>query len=415
MGSEAPGDVWNQPVSVVGSPKIGATSLPLLLVMVFLNIAGFSLILPLLPFYGKAFGAGPFAIACLFAAYSLGNIVGEIFWGRRSDVIGRKPVLVLTTACAAVTYVAFAFSPNLETALVVRVIGGFFGGTLGVVQGVIADITPPQNRAKVMGYFGASFNFGFAIGPAIGGLLATPELGLAGFHLPIFAAATLAACASAWAWRFLPETLQQGSARKPPSYAEAVSFVRQSPVLWRLLLISYCGIAIFASTEAIFGLWTEKAFGWTAHEVGLTFLAVGGVGLLVQTLGIGPLVKRFGEAKVIVLGLVLLTASVGLQPILHAPVATVCLMALMMAGHSLAFPNAGALISRNTPPERQGSVMGLSMASNASSRILAPPLFGLVFGLWADGPFFAGAIIIAMVIPVAFAVGKRLDARPASA
>ncbi|WP_169793710.1 MFS transporter [Novosphingobium fuchskuhlense] len=402
-------------MSTVDQPKAGAGSLPLLLVLVFLNIAGFSLILPLLPFYGHAFGAGPFAIACLFAAYSLGNIAGEIFWGRRSDLTGRRPVLVLTTACAAVTYIAFAFSQNLETALVLRVVGGFFGGTLGVVQGVIADITPPRDRAKVMGFFGAAFNFGFAVGPAIGGLLASPEQGLAGFHLPIFAAAALAAGASLWAWQFLAETRQPGPARTPPRYGEAVSFVSTSPLLWRLLLISWCGIAIFASTEAIFGLWTERAFGWTTHEVGLTFLAVGGVGLLVQTLGIGPLVKRFGEAKVIVGGLILLCAAVGLQPVFHAPVATVCLMALMMAGHSLAFPNAGALISRNTPPERQGSVMGLSMASNASSRIIAPPLFGLVFGLSADAPFLLGAVIIVLVVPVALAVVKLTAPRPATA
>ena len=402
-------------MSTLDQPKAGAGSLPLLLVLVFLNIAGFSLILPLLPFYGHAFGAGPFAIACLFAAYSLGNIAGEIFWGRRSDVTGRRPVLVLTTACAALTYIAFAFSQNLETALVLRVIGGFFGGTLGVVQGVIADITPPRDRAKVMGYFGAAFNFGFAVGPAIGGLLASPEQGLAGFHLPIFAAAALAAGASLWAWWFLAETRQPGPARTPPSYGEAVSFVRASPLLWRLLLISWCGIAIFASTEAVFGLWTERAFGWTTHEVGLTFLAIGGVGLLVQTLGIGPLVKQFGEARVIVGGLVLLCAAVGLQPAFHAPVATVCLMALMMAGHSLAFPNAGALISRNTPPERQGSVMGLSMASNASSRIIAPPLFGLMFGLSADAPFLLGAAVIALVVPLALAIVKLTAPRPTAA
>lgn len=402
-------------MSTVDQPKAGTGSLPLLLVLVFLNIAGFSLILPLLPFYGHAFGAGSFAIACLFAAYSLGNIAGEIFWGRRSDMTGRRPVLVLTTACAVLTYIAFAFSQNLETALVLRVIGGFFGGTLGVVQGVIADITPPRDRAKVMGYFGAAFNFGFAVGPAIGGLLASPEQGLAGFRLPIFAAAAIAAGASLWAWWFLAETRQPGPARTPPSYGEAVNFVSESPLLWRLLLISWCGIAIFASTEAVFGLWTERAFGWTTHEVGLTFLAVGGVGLLVQALGIGPLVKQFGEARVIVGGLVLLCAAVGLQPIFHAPVATVCLMALMMAGHSLAFPNAGALISRSTPPERQGSVMGLSMASNASSRIIAPPLFGLVFSQAADAPFLLGAAIIALMVPVAITLVKLTATRPAAA
>jgi len=180
--------------------------MPLLLVMVFLNIAGFSLILPLLPFYAKAFDASPFAVACLFAAYSFGSVFGEIYWGRRSDRIGRKPVLILTTICAALSYVAFAFAPSLAVALLIRIVSGFFSGTFGVVQGVIADITPPEQRAKNMGFFGAAFNLGFATGPAIGGLLADTSMGLAGFHAPIFAAAALAAGASLWAMLALPET-----------------------------------------------------------------------------------------------------------------------------------------------------------------------------------------------------------------
>jgi MFS transporter, DHA1 family, tetracycline resistance protein len=379
--------------------------LPLLLVTVFLNIAGFSLILPLLPFYGKEFGASSFAVACLFAAYSLGNIGGEIFWGRRSDVIGRRSVLIMTTAGAALSYVAFAFAPGLMAAILIRIVSGFFGGTLGVCQSVIADITPPETRAKNMGYFGAAFNLGFALGPAIGGLLASPEAGLAGFRAPIFAAAALAAAASLWATLALPET-RAGDARvRPtPSYGAAFSFVRSEPLLKRLFVIAFCGIAAFGSMEAVFGLWTRANFNWSTHEVGLTFLAVGGTGLLVQTALIGPLVKRYGEARVIVGGLCVLVLAIALPPVFRLPAASVVLMALMMAGHSLTFPNAGALVSRTTPPDRQGSVMGLNMASNALSRIVAPPLFGLLFGISADLTYFVCAAMIAAMLPIAWGV-----------
>jgi MFS transporter, DHA1 family, tetracycline resistance protein len=379
--------------------------LPLLLVMVFLNIAGFSLILPLLPFYGKAFEASPFAVACLFAAYSFGSVFGEIYWGRRSDTIGRKPVLIITTACAALSYVAFAFAPTLAAALLIRIISGFFSGTFGVVQGVIADITPPQERAKNMGYFGAAFNLGFATGPAIGGLLADTSLGLAGFHLPIFAAAALAAGASLWALLALPETRPADTKARPaPSYSEALRFVRSDGLLTRLFLIAFCGIAAFASMEAVFGLWTQANFGWTAHEVGLTFLAVGGAGLLVQAFLIGPLVARFGEARIIVGGLTVLVAAMLLQPLIRLPVASVILMAALMVGHSLAFPNAGALVSRSTPASSQGSVMGLNMASNALSRIVAPPFFGWLFTVSADLPYYICALMIGAMLPVAWGV-----------
>jgi DHA1 family tetracycline resistance protein-like MFS transporter len=387
-------------------------SMPLLLVTVFLNIAGFSLILPLLPFYGTHFGASPFAVACLFAAYSLGNVFGEIYWGRRSDVIGRRPVLVMTTAGAALTYIAFAFAPNLGAAIIIRIVSGFFSGTFGVVAGAIADLTPPQTRAKHMGYFGAAFNLGFATGPAIGGLLADPSAGLAGFQLPVLVAAALAAGASLWAFAVLPETRTQGGAvRPPPSYTEALRFVSGHPLLWRLFLIAFCGIAAFASMEAVFGLWTARNFGWSTHEVGLTFLAVGGTGLLVQTLMIGPLVRRFGEAGVIIMGLLVLIAAVVLQPLLRLPVASVVLMSLLMAGHSLTFPNAGALVSRTTPPDRQGSVMGLNMASNALSRIAAPPFFGWVFGYHADAPYFICALLIAAMLPIAIGASRLSRSR----
>lgn len=389
------------------------TPLPLLLVTVFLNIAGFSLILPLLPFYGTLFGASPFAVACLFAAYSLGSVFGEVFWGRRSDAIGRRPVLVMTTAGAALTYVAFAFAPNLAVAIAIRIVTGFFSGTFGVVVGAIADMTPPQTRAKNMGYFGASFNLGFATGPAIGGLLADPAAGLAGFHLPILAAALLAAAASVWAFVALPETRPRGAAvRPPPGYSEALVHVRSNPLLWRLFAIAFCGIGAFASMEAVFGLWTADNFGWTAHEVGLTFLVVGAAGLVVQAFLIGPLVARFGEARVIVGGLCLLIVAIALPPIIRLPMASVALMSALMVGHSLAFPNAGALVSRTTPPDRQGSVMGLNMASNAMSRIVAPPFFGWLFGVHHDAPYFICALLIAAMVPVALQVVRLRDQRP---
>lgn len=382
--------------------------LPLLLVTVFLNIAGFSLILPLLPFFAKEFEVGPFAVACLFAAYSLGNVFGEIFWGRRSDAIGRRRVLIMTTALASASYVAFAFSPSFTIALLIRIISGFFSGTMGVVQGAIADITPPQERAKNMGYFGAAFNLGFATGPSIGGMLADTSAGLSGFQAPIFASAVFAASASLWGMLVLTETRPADAAMRPaPSYGEGFAFVRSNGTLLRLFLIAFCGIAAFSSMEAVFGLWTGSNFGWTAHEVGLTFLAIGGAGLFVQLFLISPLVSRFSEAGVIMLGLGVLIVAMLAIPLARLPATTVLFMALLMVGHSLAFPNAGALVSRNTPADRQGSVMGLNMASNALSRIVGPPFFGWLYGVSADLPYYACAAMIAAMLPLSWSIWRR--------
>jgi MFS family permease len=377
--------------------------LPPLLVAVFINIAGFSLILPLLPFYGQVFGAGPFEIGLLFAAYSFGNVFGEIHWGRQSDVWGRRKVLAVTTFCAALSYVAFAYAPSLWAAIGIRVVSGFFSGTLSTAQGFIADVSVPERRAKTMGYFGAAFSLGFAFGPVVGGLFAGEAAVAESFRLPIFVAGGLSLLASVWCVLALRDAVPlTGKGAPLPRYSEAFAFVSGQPLLLRLFVISFCGIAMFASMEAIYGLWSEANFGWSAHDLGFAFLAIGGGGLLTQLFMIGPLSARFGEARVIVLGLALLALSMVLQPVIRLPIAGVLLMGLLMTGHGLTFPTAGALLSRNTPSERQGSTMGLMMASNAVGRIVAPPLFGLVYGGFGhDAPWYLGAGIIALVMLVA--------------
>jgi MFS transporter, DHA1 family, tetracycline resistance protein len=377
--------------------------LPPLLVAVFINIAGFSLILPLLPFYGQVFGAGPFEVALLFAAYSFGNVFGEIHWGRQSDVWGRRKVLVVTTFLAGLSYLAFAYAPTLWAAIGIRVVSGFFSGTLSVAQGFIADVSAPERRAKTMGYFGAAFSLGFAFGPVLGGVFAGEEAVAASFRLPIFIAGGLSLLASAWCFAVLRDAVPpRGKGAPLPAYSEAFRFVGGQPLLLRLFVISFCGIAMFASMEAIYGLWSEANFGWSANDLGFAFLAIGGGGLFAQLVLIGPLAARYGEARVIVIGLACLSLSMLLQPVIRLPVSGVLLMGLLMTGHSLAFPSAGALLSRNTPPARQGSTMGLMMASNAVGRIVAPPVFGLIYDrVGHDAPWYVGAAMIGLVVLVA--------------
>ena len=382
-------------------------SLLLILVIVFINFAGFSLIIPLLPFYGRELGASPVEVTLLFAAYSFGGIFGEIFWGRSSDRIGRKRILIVTTACAAVSYIAFAFTASFWLALAIRVVTGFFSGTIGVCQSYIADVTRPEERARSIGYLGAALNLGFVIGPAMGGLLASPERGLQGFSLPILTSASIAGLAALWSTFVLQESHAPGLARPLPKWGDALRFVATHPLLLRLFAIAFIGIGAFASMEAVFGLWTAANFGWTTHEVGLTFISVGATGFLVQILLVGRATRRFGEARVIAVGLAVLAASMFLQPIVREPVAAVVLMSTLMGGHSIAFPSAGALISRSTQPDVQGSVNGLLMASNALARIVMPPLVGLIYSAAGpDWPYYACAGLVA----IALALGTQVIA-----
>ncbi len=393
------------------APMLPKRSLLLVLVIVFVNFAGFSLIIPLLPFYGRELHAGPVEVTLLFAAYSFGGVFGEMWWGRSSDRHGRRKILMLTTACTALSYVAFAFATTLWVALILRVLTGFFSSTVGVCQSYIADVTRPEERARSIGFLGASINLGFAIGPAVGGLLASPEQGLAGFRLPILISAAVAALAALWSTLVLIESHPPGPARALPKWSEAIEFVAGNALVARLFMIAFAGIGTFASMEAVFGLWTQHNFGWSTDQVGTTFIAVGLTGFLVQILLVGRATRRFGEARVIVGGLCVLATSMLLQPILRVPAASVILMSTLMAGHSIAFPSSGALISRSTSPQIQGSVNGLLMASNALARIVLPPVFGFVYSdVGPDWPYYVCACLIGLLVVVGLQVVSLRDA-----
>ena len=170
---------------------VSAAALPTLLSVMFINLLGFGIIVPLLPFYAKSFQAPAWQIALIFSAYAMGAFFGEPFWGRLSDTVGRKPILISTVSGNCLCYLALAFAPNIFVAFVVRLLGGMASGNGAVIQGYIADVTPPEERTAKMSLLGAAYNIGFIVGPALGGLLAHPSAGHAGFRIPLLIASGL--------------------------------------------------------------------------------------------------------------------------------------------------------------------------------------------------------------------------------
>ena len=400
------------------APKDDPRALIVLLSVIFLNMAGFGLVIPLLPFFGQAFDAPAWQITLMFSAFSVGQFLGEPFWGKLSDRIGRRPVLILTTAGGALAYVALALAPGIWAALAVRLVSGFLSGNISTLQGYLADITPPQQRAGRMGIMGSAFSLGFMVGPALGGLLAQPELGPTGFQIPLYVAAAFGLASALGVILFMRETVvpqAQGAVRPPAPPRGAV--LRQAladPVILRVFLISFVTISGFAGIEATYGLWTEVRFGWGPREIGLAFMLAGIIGVVAQGSLTGLLVRRYGEGRVLLAGLCLMFVGMVTQfAAIGWPMAVVGL-AIVVFGQSITFPNLVALISMATPSERQGEVLGLNMSNSALARIGGPILAGQLFSLVAPGaPFALTAILILPAIWLCLQIMARVTDRRA--
>lgn len=388
-------------MSEPAAPTQDNRALVILLSVVFINIAGFGVVIPLLPFYASAFGAPAWQVIVLFSAYSLGNFFAEPLWGRLSDRIGRRPVLMLTIFGNAATYVALAFAPDLWVAMLIRFVGGILTGNISTIQGYMADITPPEKRAGRLGLMGASFSLGFLTGPALGGLLANESLGLAGFRLPLLLAAGLATTAGLGVMFFVRETRHVRSDAPRRGRFEGLSEAAAHPVIWRVMLVSLIAIAGFAGMEATFGLWAKQQFGWGPQQIGLCFLGIALTATFAQGLLAGWSARRFGEPATLIVGLVLIGLGFAIQPLVgvHWPLAVMGMITVSL-GQSLSFPNIGAIISKAASADRQGEMLGLNSAAGALARVFGPliaaPLFTKV------GPSAPFAVAAGLCVPALF-------------
>lgn len=391
------------------------SALAVLFAVVFINLVGFGLVVPLLPFFGQSLNAAPWEIAVMFSAYSLGQFFAEPFWGRLSDRIGRKPVILITVAANAVGYVMLAFAPNIWAAVAIRLFTGLGAGNVSTVQGYVADVTPPEKRAGRMGLIGAAFGLGFIVGPGLGGLLVREDLGRLGYQLPIFTAAGIAVLAALGVVFFLKESRAKADPAAPrPAFLSGVRDATKSPVVSRVLLVTLIYMAGFSGMESTFGLWTEARYGWGAREVGLAFMAVGIVSVVTQGLIAGRLARRFGESRVLACGCLLF--GTGLVGQVLSPVAWMVpvMMALGAFGMAMTMPNISALISRSVDPDRQGAMLGLNMAASSIARIFGPLIAGAIFsGIGHDWPFLIGAMLTVPAAVMAINAGRAFRKRQA--
>lgn len=358
--------------------QLGILFLTLLIVMV-----GFGIILPIMPFYAQSMGASATHLGLLFATFSLMQFIFSPWWGRYSDRIGRRPVLLLGLVGMALSFVLLGLAQALWMLFAARLLGGLLSSAvLPTAMAYVADSTDHRQRGQSMGLMGAAMGMGLIFGPAIGGFLG--ELSPA---VPFFAASGLTLLVAGFAVLFLPESLGVGARqearaareRQGTAHGQLLHALR-SPVGLVLVLafVNQFAFAILFGTFALFG---EAKFGFGEAQIGALFVAVGLVGAIGQGLLVGPTIRRWGEARVTQAGFLL--SGIGFLGILLAYDLTslIALTSLLGLGSSLLGPALTSLISKRTSPDEQGMMMGVLNSYQSLGRIIGPLLGGLVFDL----------------------------------
>lgn len=379
----------------------------ILFLIVFTDLVGFGLIIPLLPFYGEHFQATPAEVGALMAIYSLAQFIAAPLWGRLSDRVGRKPVLALSLLGSTLSYAWLAYSESLWMLFAARALGGFMAGNIATAFAYVADVTTPANRAKGMGIVGAAFGLGFIFGPAIGGILAGADPMHADYRTPALIAAALSALAMMLTVVILPESLSQSvrQAHRAMPRADrwqALAQALRRPGVGRLIAIAFLATFVFAGIETTFAMWSRRRFGWGPEQNGYLFAFVGLISATVQGGLVGRLAKHFGEHRLVVAGAATLAIGILAVPLAASvPLLGIAMLAVAL-GFGLMTPSLNSLVSLSVDASVQGGTMGVTRSATTLARVLGPGWAGLLFEyVGKDWPFFAGAVIMACVIMVA--------------
>jgi MFS transporter, DHA1 family, tetracycline resistance protein len=376
--------------------------MPTLFLIVLVDLIGFGLVIPLLPFYALRFAASPQQVTVLLAVYSLMQLFTAPLWGRLSDRIGRRPVLMVSMAASVAAYFWIGSATALWMLFAARALAGACAGNIAAAQAYVADITKPEDRAKGMGLIGAAFGLGFIIGPAFGGLLAGNNPAAADIEIPAWVAAGLSFVALCGVVVMLRESLaadQRRSRGRSRNRFAAILEVLRRPVLSRLLLIFFLVILAFAGMESTFALWAIGQFGWGPRQIGYVFSYVGLLSATLQGGMIGRLTGLFGEERLLLCGLALIGVGLLVLPLAHGLSVLALAVTTLALGMGLMQPSLSSLISRRAGREEQGEVMGVSQSVGSLSRVLGPVAAGFFFGEFGrDAAFFWGAVLVAVAL-----------------
>ena len=343
-------------------------SRPLLVIFltIFVNLVGFGIIIPLLPFYARTFGASPIAIGLLFASFSLAQLVASPILGEWSDRWGRRPVLILSLIGTAVSFAMLAVAQSLTMLFAARIVDGLSGGNITTARAYIADVTTEENRARAYGMLGAAFGLGFIVGPALGAAFSQIS-----YTAPIWAAAIITLVATLFAWWWLPETVHRAHAGNGAPW-RALAHLGHRPGLRPLLGIDFIYWMSFAVYQTTFALFGARRFGFDATHTGYLLSAFGALGVIVQGAMVGPVVGVLGNRRTLVTGLIFTAAGWAGSAMTHSVPMFVALLVPGAIGIGLCNATLSALVSNAAERGEQGRIQGAAGALESLGRTLGP-------------------------------------------
>ena len=381
--------------------------LAVLIAVNFVDMIGFMIVLPLLPFYALDLRASPEVIGWLIASFSIAQLLAAPVWGRVSDRYGRRPALLIGLGASALAYTVFGFAESIWLLFLSRLVQGAGGGTTGVAQAYVADTIPPADRARALGWLSAATAAGVSFGPAIGSFAAR-----LGQEAPGLVAATLCLLNMLFAWRWLPESRPRdvGPARpRPPVWHTAWSALRHpGSGLARLLWIYGIGMLAFSAMSSVLALYLGAEFGLDATTIGPIFTYIGILSFVMRSLLLGPIVDRLGEPWTMRLGTVLLVLGLVLYPQPQSLWTLALIIPLVPIGTALLFPSTTSLMSRHSDPRELGATMGVAQTFAGLARVAAPLLATAAFQrLGHAWPFYLAGVCVAIVGVLAFQVSAE--------
>jgi DHA1 family tetracycline resistance protein-like MFS transporter len=355
-------------------PSFLLSPLGIVFTTVVIDLVGFGIVLPILPLWAEEFGASPVQIGLITASYAIAQLLFAPVWGRLSDRHGRRPIILISLAGSAASALMIGLAGTLVLLFVARILQGIAGASYAAAQAYVADVTSQEERAKGMGMIGAAFGLGFILGPAFGAVFSAVDE-----RLPFFVAAGLAAVNLLIAWRRLPESLRPGTATAPTPRLVTLRRALASRELAPLVWLSFVATFAFVGMESTFALFGERRFDYDAVEIGLLFTYIGVLAAVGQGVLVGRVVRRWGEVRVLIAGLIGTAAGLAVTGLAHELWVLLIGLLLLAVPSGLVFATTTALISLAAGEREQGAILGLNASVGSAARIAGPVVATLLF------------------------------------